>query len=41
VGLLTAWNENGAYLQSWRSVFERRAPRTLAKLVTALQPVEV
>ncbi len=25
-GLVTIWNENGAYLSLWRSVFERRAP---------------
>lgn len=31
-GLVTIWNENGAYLQFWRSVFERCAPRTLKRL---------
>ena len=40
VGLVTVWNENGASLQFWRSVFERRAPRTLAKLQRLLHPFE-
>lgn len=30
VGLVTIWNENKAALSFWRSVFERRAPKTLA-----------
>lgn len=33
VGLVTVWYENGhGYLQYWRSVFERRAPKALARL---------
>lgn len=32
VGLVTLWNENGAAIQLWRSVLDRRAPKTLAKL---------
>ena len=31
-GLVTIWNEGGAYLQFWRSVFERRAPETLPRV---------
>jgi hypothetical protein len=32
-GLVTVWNDNGkGFLQFWRSVFVRRAPRTLAIL---------
>jgi hypothetical protein len=30
VGLATIWNDNGAYLSLWRSVFERRAPSSIA-----------
>ncbi len=30
-GLVTIWNDRGAYLSFWRSVFERRAPATLAR----------
>ena len=30
VGLVTIWNDNGASLSFWRSVFERRSPETLA-----------
>ena len=33
VGLVTIYNNNGAgYLQFWRSVIERRAPRSLARV---------
>jgi len=28
-GLVTIWNDNGAYLSVWRSVFERRAPSSI------------
>jgi len=34
VGLITIWNENGASLQFWRSVFERNAPQALKRLET-------
>ena len=40
VGLVTIWNENGASLQFWRSVFERRAPHTLARLLPLLHPFD-
>lgn len=36
VGLATVWNENGGKLQVFRSVFERRAPQTLARIETLL-----
>jgi hypothetical protein len=39
-GLVTIWNESGAYLQFWRSVFERRAPDSLPR-VERLAPVRV
>jgi len=28
-GLITVWNDNGAYISLWRSVFERRAANTI------------
>lgn len=31
-GLVTIWNDKGPALSFWRSVFERRAPATLAKI---------
>ena len=39
-GLVTVWNEGGAYLQFWRSVFERRAPESLSR-VEQVAPVQV
>jgi hypothetical protein len=39
-GLVTIWNEDGAYLQFWRSVFERRAPNSLPR-VEELAPVRI
>lgn len=38
VGLITIWNENGAYIQFWRSVFERKAPATLPELEKLIAP---
>lgn len=32
VGVVTLWNENGAAIQFWRSVFERNAPETLERV---------
>jgi len=40
VGLVTIWNDGGAYLQFWRSVFERRAPETLSR-VERIAPVQI
>lgn len=31
-GLVTIWNDNGPALSFWRSVFERRAPKSLARI---------
>jgi hypothetical protein len=31
-GLVTIWNDNGAYLSVWRSVFERRAPKSIPEV---------
>lgn len=39
-GLVTIWNEGGAYLQFWRSVFERRAPSSLPR-VEQVAPVRI
>jgi hypothetical protein len=39
-GLVTIWNDGGAYLQFWRSVFERRAPETLSR-VERIAPVQI
>jgi hypothetical protein len=41
VGLVTCWNQGGAYMSVWRSVFERKAPKALAKLIALVHPVEV
>ncbi len=39
-GLVTIWNEGGASLQFWRSVFERRAPASLPR-VEQVAPVRI
>lgn len=39
-GLVTIWNEGGAYLQFWRSVFERRAPNSITR-VERVAPVRI
>jgi hypothetical protein len=39
-GLVTIWNDGGAYLQFWRSVFERRAPETLSR-VERIAPIQI
>ena len=36
VGLATIWNDNGAYISVWRSVFERRAPESITTVEAAL-----
>ena len=36
MGLATIWNDNGAYISFWRSVFERRAPGSITTVETAL-----
>lgn len=41
VGLVTIWNDNGAYLSLWRSVFERRAPIALSRVEQVLDPIPV
>jgi hypothetical protein len=41
-GLVTIWRDkNSGYLQFWRSVFERRAPGTLARLEERLGPTGI
>ena len=35
-GLVTIWNDNGAYLSVWRSVFARRAPKSIARVEAAI-----
>jgi hypothetical protein len=32
VGLVTIWNDRGAYVSLWRSVFERRAPASIDRV---------
>jgi hypothetical protein len=40
VGLVTIWNWNGTgYLSVWRSVFERRAPESIATVERLIAPV--
>jgi hypothetical protein len=41
VGLVTLWNDNGAYISFWRSVFERRAPKGLARIEQIIHPKHV
>jgi hypothetical protein len=41
VGLVTIWHDGGAYLQLWRSVFERRAPATLPAVEAPIAPTPV
>lgn len=41
VGLVTIWNDNGAYLSLWRSVFERRAPKSLQRVEQLIAPMTV
>jgi len=40
-GLVTIWNDSGAYIQFWRSVFERRAPSTLPLVEARIAPKTV
>ena len=41
VGLVSIYNNNGAaYLQFWRSVFERRAPKSLAHIEQSFMPIK-
>jgi hypothetical protein len=35
-GLVTIWNDNGAYLSVWRSVFQRRAPESIGEVELAI-----
>ncbi len=42
VGLVTVWKDTStAYLQFWRSVFDRRAPNSLPRVNALLRPDEV
>jgi hypothetical protein len=38
---VTIWNEGGAYLQFWRSVFERRAPKSLPLVERIIAPLKI
>lgn len=40
-GLVTLWNDGGAYLTFWRSVFMRRAPVSLAQVEHVIDPLTV
>ena len=35
-GLVTIWNDSGAYISLWRTVFERRAPESIEPVETLL-----
>ena len=40
-GLVSIYNNNGsAYIQFWRSVFERRAPSALARIEASIMPIK-
>jgi hypothetical protein len=41
VGLVTIWNDKGVRLSLWRSVFERRAPRSLPRIEKLVAPDRV
>lgn len=41
VGLVTIWNDNGAYLSFWRSVFERLAPNSIAPIEALIAPAHI
>jgi hypothetical protein len=41
VGLVSIYNTNGAYIQFWRSVFERRAPQSLPRVEQIIAPKEL
>ncbi|HET8626304.1 MAG TPA: hypothetical protein VFL91_02740 [Thermomicrobiales bacterium] len=40
-GLVTIWNDNGAYLSFYRSVFERRAPASLPRVEELVAPSRI
>ena len=40
-GLVTIWNDGSAYLQLWRSVFEKRAPEHLLLVEEFIKPLPV
>ncbi len=40
-GLVTLWNDRGAYVQFWRSVFQRRAPSSLPRIEQLAAPAKV
>jgi len=37
-GMVTLWNENGAAIQFWRSMFEKHAPTTLPEIEAHIAP---
>lgn len=37
-GLVTLWNDNGAAIQFWRSMFEKHAPKTLPEIEAHIAP---
>lgn len=40
-GLVTVWNQNGPVLYFWRSVFQRRAPKSLPRIEALVAPAQV
>ena len=39
--MVTIWNDGGAYLQFWRSVFERSAPESLPLVEQIITPLKI
>lgn len=40
-GLVIIWNDNGAYISVWRSVFERHAPVSIKKIESIVAPQQI
>lgn len=40
-GLVTIWNDGGGSLQLWRSVFEKRAPSSIAVIEALIAPLKI
>lgn len=41
VGLVTIWNDHGPYISFWRTVFERRAPESIAPVEAIIAPATI
>jgi hypothetical protein len=40
-GLVTVWNDAGPVMALWRSVFERRAPKSIEKIEALISPMKI